>query len=162
MDLKVHYYCWRLPKVSKQTLKTMKLIAVILFAACMQVSARGYSQISLSETNAPLQKVFQEIQKQSGYDFVSTYETLKDAGNVTVNVRNVSLQKALDECLKGKLLTYVIIGKTVVVQSEEQITGIPLIRLNSGVTPTPIEIHGRVVNEQGEPLQNVSVLISGT
>ena len=34
----------------------MKLIAVILFAACIQVSARGYSQITLSETNTPLQK----------------------------------------------------------------------------------------------------------
>ena len=65
MNLKVHYY-W-LPRliISKQTLKIMKLVAIILFAACMQVSARGYSQITLSENNAPLQKVFKKIQKQS-------------------------------------------------------------------------------------------------
>lgn len=162
MNLKVHYYCWRLPKVSKQTLKTMKLIAIILFAACMQVSAKGYSQISLSENNAPLQKVFQEIQKQSGYDFVSNYETLKDAGNVTVNVRNMSLKNALEACLKGKRLTYVIIGKTVVVRPEEK-TDNKLTAINvMEIMPPPIEIHGRVVNQQGEPLQNVSVLIVGT
>src|SRR6185312_13710202 len=162
MNLKVHYYCWRLPKVSKQTLKIMKLIAVILFAACVQVSAKGYSQISLSENNAPLQKVFQKIQKQSGYDFVSNYETLKDAGNVTVNVRNVSLKNALEACLKGKRLTYVIIGKTVVVRPEEK-TDNKLTAINvMEIIPPPIEIHGRVVNQQGEPLQNVSVLIVGT
>ena len=165
MYLKVHYYYRQfLPKVSKQTLKIMKLIAIILFTACLQVSARGYSQITLSETNMPLQKVFLEIQKQSGYDFVSTYETLKEGGNVTVNVRNVSLQKALEECLKGKPLNYVIIGKTVVIQFKERdysnannntIFSKPL-------PPPPIEIHGRVVNQQGEPLQKVSVVVSGT
>lgn len=166
MNLKVHYYYSRqfLPKVSKQTLKTMKLIAIILFAAGIQVSARGYSQITLSETNAPLQKVFQKIQQQSGYDFVATYETLKEAGTVTVNVLNVSLQKALEVCLKGKPLTYVIIGKTVVVRAEEKSyynTVNNTIALEP-LPPPPIEIHGRVVNQKGEPLQNASVLISGT
>lgn len=164
MNLKLHFSCrLPLPKMSKQTLKIMKLVAVILFAACLQVSARGYSQITLSETNTPLQKVFQEIQQQSGYDFVSTHETLQEAGNVTVNVRNVSLQKALDECLKDKQLTYVIIGKTVVVQSKKKdYYNTTSIIVPETLLPPPVVIHGRVVNQQGEPLQNVSVLVSGT
>ena len=164
MNLKVHYYRLSLPEISKQTLKTMKLIAVILFAACIHVSARGYSQITLSENNTPLQKVFKEIQKQSGYDFVCTYEILKAAGNVSVNVREVSLQKALEECLKGKSLTYVIIGKTVVVQSKEKdyYNAVNNSIALEPLPPPPIEIHGRVVNQQGNPLQNVSVLIAGT
>jgi len=164
MDFKVHYYNRpSLPKVSKQTLKTMKLFAIILFAACIQVSARGYSQITLSETNTPLQKVFQEIQKQSGYDFVSTYETLKEAGNVTVNVQNVSLQKALDGSLKGKPLTYMIIGKTVVIRSKEKdYHDAGNIIIPEKLLPPPIEIHGRVVNQHGVPIQNASVLIEGT
>jgi hypothetical protein len=142
----------------------MKLIAVILFAASIQVSARGYSQITLSENNSPLQKIFKEIQKQSGYDFVCTYEIFKEAGKVTINMQDVSLQKALEECLKGKSLTYVIIGKTVVVQPKEKDyynTGNNIVALEP-LPPPPIEIHGRVVNQQGEPLQNVSVLIVGT
>ncbi|MEO8415454.1 MAG: TonB-dependent receptor [Ginsengibacter sp.] len=139
----------------------MKLVAIILFAACVQASASGYSQITLSETNMPLQKVFKKIQQQSGYDFISTYETLKQAGNVTVNVQNVSLQKALDECLKGKPLTYVIIGNTVVIRPR------PSFNTNFAtntvaMAPPLFEIHGRVVNQQGQPLQNVSVLIAGT
>ena len=159
MNLKVHYYWLPKPIMSKQTLKIMKLIAIILFAACMQVSARGYSQITLSENNAPLQKVFKEIQKQSGYDFLCTYEILKEAGKVTINVRDVSLQKALEECFKGKPLTYVIIGKTIVVQTKEKdyhTVSTDLVALEP-LPPPPVEIHGRIVNQQGQPLQNVSV-----
>lgn len=166
MDLKIHYY-YRLsgPKISKQTLKIMKLFAVILFAASLQVSARGYSQITLSLTNASLPKVFFQIEQQSGYDFISTYKILKEAGNVTVNVQNVSLQKALEECLRGKSLTYVIIGKTVVIQAKEKeyyrVTS-NAIALESIPPPPPVEIQGKVVNQQGEPLQNVSIIITGT
>ncbi|MEO6812402.1 MAG: TonB-dependent receptor plug domain-containing protein, partial [Ginsengibacter sp.] len=163
MDFKVHYYYWpSMPKVSKQTLKIMKLIAIILFAACLQVSAKGYSQISLSETNTPLQKVFQEIGHQSGYDFVSTYETLREAGNVTVNVQNVSLQKALEECLKGKPLIYLIIGKTVVIQLNKKYYNTSSYTIALEPFPPPIQIHGRIINKKGEPLPNVSVLIVGT
>ncbi len=164
MDLKIHIYRrLPLPEISKLTLKIMKLTAVILFAACIQVSARGYSQITLSENNAPLQKVFQKIQQQSGYDFVSTYEVMKEAGNVTVNVRNVTLQKALEECLKRTPLTYTIIEKTIVIQLKKE----DIYNTGAHVTPEilaqpPIEIKGRVVNQKGEPLQNVSVLIVGT
>jgi len=141
----------------------MKLVAILLLAGSLQVSAKGYSQITLAESNAPLEKVFKEIQKQSGYDFVSTYETLKEGGNVTVNLRNVSLQKAIEECLKGKPLTYLIIGKTVVVQYKEKDNNSTTnIIVPESLPPPPIEIHGRVINQQGEPLQNVSILISGT
>jgi TonB-linked SusC/RagA family outer membrane protein len=167
MDLKIHYYCrLSLPGISKQTLRIMKLIAVILFAACIQVSARGYSQITLSETNAPLQKIFQKIQQQSGYDFVSTYETLKEAGTVTIKVRNVSLQKALEECLKGKPLTYIIIGKTVVIQFNEKYynnaRNVSDIIVSEKLPPPPINITGKVVNAEGNPIQGVSVILKGT
>lgn len=145
--------------------KSMKLLAFILLMTSAQVIARGYSQITLSETNVPLQKVFNEIQKQSGYDFVATYEILKEAGNVTVKVKNVSLERALEECLKGKLLTYVIIGRTVVVKEAEGKKYLHTVESESipaALPPPPVEITGRVVNEQGEPLQNVSVMIVGT
>lgn len=164
MDLKIHmYHRLPLPEMPKSTLKIMKLTAIILLAACMQVNAKGYSQITLSEHNAPLQKVFQKIQRQSGYDFVSTYEVIKEAGNVTVNVRNVTLQQALEECLKGKSLTYTIIEKTVVIQPQKKDryhTGTEAV--TETLAPPPVEIRGRVVNENGEALQNASVIIVGT
>lgn len=164
MDLKINvYHQLPLNKISKLTLKIMKLTVIIFLAACMQVSAKGYSQITLSEHNRPLQKVFQKIQKQSGYDIVATYEVIKEAGDVTVNVQNVTLQRALEECLKGKSLAYTIIDKTVVIRlKKEDSSGMSAGDLPEVLALPPVEIRGRVVDQQGEPLQDVSVLIVGT
>ena len=46
---------------ARQALRIMKLTAILLFAACMLASAKGTSQITLSETNIPLQKVFKAV-----------------------------------------------------------------------------------------------------
>ncbi|MGH2564992.1 MAG: SusC/RagA family TonB-linked outer membrane protein, partial [Ginsengibacter sp.] len=74
---------------------------------------------------------------------------------------NVSLQKALEECLKGKSLTYVIIDKTVVIRTRT-LFNTNIATNTVAQAPPPFEIHGRVVNQQGQPLQNASVLIAGT
>ena len=48
----------------------MKLIAIFLFASCLQISAKTIGQnISLNEKNASLKKLFKEIKKQSGTVF---------------------------------------------------------------------------------------------
>ena len=142
----------------------MKLTAIFLFAACLHVTAKSYAQITLSETNVSLQKVFKKIQQQSAYDFVCTYDIFQKAGNVTVEVHDVSLQKAMEECLKGKQLTYLIINKTIVVKRAEVFFHNASTTVLSPLPPPPppVEIHGRVVKTTGEPLQNVSVLIAGS
>ncbi len=76
---------------TNQLLRTMKITSFLLLATCLQVYARGYTQISLTETNAPLQKIFRQLQKQSGYDFFYPYELVEQAGRVTVKLRNLSL-----------------------------------------------------------------------
>src|SRR6266540_1696352 len=96
-----------------KTLLIMKFTAILIFSACLVANAKGYSQITLNEKNVPLQKVFKRIQKQSGYDFLFSYELLQQAGKVNIDVRNVTLQQALEECLKDKPLTYTIVEKTI-------------------------------------------------
>jgi TonB-linked SusC/RagA family outer membrane protein len=139
-----------------KTLRVVKLVTIILLAACLQVSATGYSQITLAEKDAPLQKVFKEIQRQSGYDFLFSVELLQQAGQVTINVQNVSLQQALEACLKDKPLTYAIVEKTVVIKP------FPAPVLQSGESPTPsADIHCRVTDSTGAPLEGASVTVKG-
>src|SRR5258708_5482815 len=58
------------PRLQTKTWLVMKMTAFLLIVACLQVSANGFSQkINLSIREAPLEKVFKEIQKQSGYSF---------------------------------------------------------------------------------------------
>jgi TonB-linked SusC/RagA family outer membrane protein len=146
-------------RILTQTLLAMKFTAIFLLTACLAASASGYSQITLSETNAPLQKVFREIQKQCGYDFLCTYEMLEKAGTVSVKVNNVSVQAAVEACLKGKGLAYEIQEKTIVIKP------VPVPDFQHGETSPPlpppgfIDVHGRVLDEKGKPLAGVTVAV---
>ncbi|MEO9003110.1 MAG: hypothetical protein ABI288_00160, partial [Ginsengibacter sp.] len=67
----------------------MKLTAILLLSACLQVSANGFSQdVTLSEKNVSLQKVFRQIHKQAGYQFFYEDEMLNKAGLVNINVKD--------------------------------------------------------------------------
>jgi TonB-linked SusC/RagA family outer membrane protein len=140
-----------------KTLLIMKFTAIILLFACLAATAEGYSQITLSEKNVPLQKVFKEIQKQSGYDFLFSYTLVQNAGKVTINIKNVSLQAALEELLKGKDLSYEIMEKTVVIKPKP-------VTLHEVAIAAPIIIalKGRVINEKGEPVAGASVSVKNS
>ena len=51
---------------NKTIILAMKLTAILLVTACLQVSAKTYSQtITLNVQNAPLDKVVKEIERQT-------------------------------------------------------------------------------------------------
>jgi TonB-dependent starch-binding outer membrane protein SusC len=147
--------CIRALHEKKIYLLAMKLTAIILLTACLHVSATGLTQITLSERNASLQKVLRQIQKQSGYDFLYSSELLQKVGTISVEVKNVSLDRALDQCLAGKSLTYSIVGKTVVIKPREE-RPIPSVK-ETVQEPQVFDITGRVIDEQGQGLKGVSV-----
>lgn len=144
-----------------KTLRIMNITAILLLAGCLQVSARASSQgVTLNVKNAPLNKVFHEIKNQTGYTFIYTESLIKEAKKVSFYVKNSTLQEVLSLCFSNQPFTYKIINQTVVVQPKEKaefdankIMPLP---------PPPIELHGRVVNKNGDPLQNVSIVIAGT
>jgi TonB-linked SusC/RagA family outer membrane protein len=139
----------------------VKLTAFLFLAACLHVSAKGYSQtVTLSRTNVSLVSVFQEIQRQTGYNFLFTYEELEGVGPVTVDLRNVPLNDAIGSCLQGKPLTWSIVEKTVVIKPR---AALPKSDLPDTEAPDPGgPIHGRVADSVGNPLDGASVTIKGT
>ncbi len=143
-----------------KTLLIMKLTAILILTACLQVSAKSYSQkVTLSMRDAPLQKVFKEIQKQTGYNFLYPYETVQKAGNIDVQVNGVTLQAALQQCLQNTSLTYSVVEKTVVIKEKEVIKNVsPVVQ----DLPVLKKIFGKVIDENGKPLEGVSVLIKGS
>ncbi|MCS3795956.1 SusC/RagA family TonB-linked outer membrane protein [Niastella sp. OAS944] len=143
-----------------KTLRIMKLTAVLLFFAALQVSAKGIAQekITLSVSNASLEKVFGQIEAQTGFVFIYKDETVKDK-KVTIQVTNVTLSQALDECLKGQALSYQIVGKSVAIKAIKKDTD----QVGGVLTGAPpfIDVRGRVVNEKGEPVEGVTVTVKG-
>src|SRR5690606_12416042 len=86
-------------RLTAKTLLAMKLSAIILLSACLQVSAKGYAQrVTLSEKNASLETVFRYIEKQTGYVFFFDQHLLDKAKKVSVDLKRASLEKALQAC----------------------------------------------------------------
>lgn len=142
----------------KQIVRVMRLTAIFLLVACLQVSARGYTQgkVTLDMKNAPLADVFKKIRKQTGYNFLCQVAWLEKAHNVDIQVKNVSLKEALDVCFKDQPLSYMLTGTTVVVglKTEQPKTNQP--------TQSATDIKGRVINGQGEPLAGANIFVKRT
>ena len=136
-----------------KTLMIMKLTAIFLLAACLQVSASGYGQkISLSQKNVTLEKIFREIRKQSGYSFLYNNQQLEKVKKVTVEVKDASIEDVLDICFKEQTLTYTIVEKTIVVKPREE-------AVNLSVPSAPLAVITGSVTSKGVPLSGVSVVV---
>jgi len=136
----------------------MKLTALILLVASMVAGAKGNTQnISLSVKNESLEKVFAEIKKQSGYSIFYNYRLLDNTKPVTINVKNVSVDDAMEICLQGQQLDFEISGKSIVITAKAVKTTISEMPL-----PPPIDVRGKVVNESGEGVEGVTITVKGS
>ncbi|MEO9145513.1 MAG: TonB-dependent receptor plug domain-containing protein, partial [Ginsengibacter sp.] len=138
----------------------MKMIFFLMIAACLQVSAKSYSQkITISEKNVSIERVFKEIEKQSGYVFWYESDLLNPDLKISISVENVGIDQVLNVCLKGQPLTYTILGKTIVLKSKPDVL-VPLIETIVEMPP-PITVKGKVTDDNGNAVSGVSVLIKG-
>jgi len=139
-----------------KTMMVMKITVFLVLIASMHVSAKAYSQkVTLTEKDAPLNKLFNEIKKQTGYTFVYTQTILEKAKNVTIDVHDVSLDKALSICMLDQPFNYEIIEKTIVIKPNKTDTDFELPK------PPPIDVSGIVTDGEGRPLSGVSVIVKG-
>jgi TonB-linked SusC/RagA family outer membrane protein len=139
-------------------LLVMKLTTLILITVILHVSAATFAQkVTLVEKNAPLTDVFQQIRKQTGYDFLFTGSDLKNAKPVTINVKNEELKDALTQIFEGQPIDFTIEDKTVVIKEKE-----PTLIDKAKAYFAQVNIKGIVTDETGKPLPGVTVKEKGT
>ena len=144
--------CW-----VNQSLRVMKIIAIIMLTACMQVCAKGFGQtITLSLKNVPLAEVFKEIKKQAGYDFIYAVEDLQQSSNIDINVNHSGIIEVLRICLKDQPLTYSIVDKFIIIKNKGELKTYTI-----ALSPT-INIRGKIVTVKGEAIPLASVSIKGS
>jgi TonB-linked SusC/RagA family outer membrane protein len=137
----------------------MKLTTLIMLVVLLQCSAKGYSQkINLDETNAPLKKVLQQIKKQTGYVFFYDSKDINDK-NVTVHVKDESIETALNQCLYKQSLTYKIVKNTIVLQQKEVV--FPVKDKITQLVAKPITITGQILDSKNLPVIGVTVKVKG-
>jgi TonB-dependent starch-binding outer membrane protein SusC len=146
-----------LKRLPSQLLRIMRLTALLLFIVSMHVSAHSYSQtVSFKGKNVPLETVFASFEKQTGLSFFFNYALIKDIKPVTVDVREMPLEDALNIILKEQGLNFYRSGKTIfIVKQEAAAAATP--SSATGTDAKQVNVSGKVMNQQGEVLAGASV-----
>lgn len=153
--------CARYRIFSKRILLVMKVTTFLLLIAFTQISAKSFSQtVTISRNNISLGKVFKDIHRQTGYNFLCTKEQLAESRKVDLNVKNASLPEVLDFAFKGQPLTYRILNKTIIVK--RKINKVKKGQSKTILKAQPIHVTGTVKDSAtGQPLAGVTVKIAG-
>ena len=97
----------------------MKLAVLFLLLGFFQVQASLFAQkITLNEKNARLDKVFKQINKQSGVDFIYKNEQLNKAKPVTIQVTQKPLDEVLNLIFSAQPIGFIIKNQTIIVQDK--------------------------------------------
>lgn len=134
-------------------LLAMKCLIVLFFLSIAQAGAVSMAQkISLNEKNTPLDKVFEKIRQQSGFDFIITERILNESIPVTINVKGQPLKTVLDHIFSDQPLEYQINSNAILVKLKEK-SIIDYIRSAF----SKIDVAGRVMDDKGIPIPGATI-----
>lgn len=142
-----------------QMLRIMRLTAFLLTVFSLQVAASGNSQtVTLSGEALSLRKLFNAVEKQTGYVVFSNRDLLTAANPVSVNVKDMPLKNFLQLILRNQPLGFRIDNNTIILsrKSPETIAGFVPLKDSVLIFITPV-----VKDEKGNPLSGVSVKLKG-
>jgi TonB-linked SusC/RagA family outer membrane protein len=156
--IKYSFMRWDLV-TKKRVFMRLNLLFFLMTAIFLNVCAKGVSQeLSFKGTNVPLTRVFSVIKKQTGYVVFYDNNLLKKAGLITLDLKNVTVEELLAASLMYQDLDFVIIDKTILLKKK----ALPQVVNSTEIEAPPFEVTGRIVNEEGDPLVGVTVMMKGT
>ncbi len=149
------YKFYNILRVKNKVLLSMKISLILLLTFLSQVNAGTFAQgITLSEKNASLETVLKKIKNKTGYDVFFIYKDIKTAKPVTIDLKEATLEEALMTSFKDQPLTYTIESNTIIVKKK--------ILKEKRELSVQINVSGKVVDSNGDPIQGVSIKVKGT
>ena len=130
----------------------MKRTILLAFILSISASACPAAQtVTLSFKDKPLIAALMEIKKQTGLDLFYNQNLFRNTRPVTINVRDMPVEAVLNICFKDQPITYEIIQNTIVVRDRP-----------ANLLPPPLNVQGKVVDENGKPLAGASIVVKGS
>lgn len=143
----------------------MRLTTIVLLVTSLHVSAGVYSQkVTISAAAAPLEKVLDQIKRQTGYSFFWNDQLISQSPAVTVKLKDATLAQALSACLQGLPLEYEIKEQErfVYIKPAAHKSAIVVEQTAIPKKDTSFTIAGRVTDEQGNALGGASIKVKGS
>ncbi|WP_147372054.1 SusC/RagA family TonB-linked outer membrane protein [Mariniphaga sediminis] len=141
--------------------RSMRLtLYAVLLAVVQSYALSGYAQatrLNLNMENTTIKQVLLEIENMSKFRFLYNSKMVDVERDVSVDFRNITIDKALDKLFDGVNVEYRIVDRQVVLFS----TDAPI--YDSGfVQQQQRVVSGTVTDESGQPLPGVTVVVKGT
>ncbi|MFD1770760.1 TonB-dependent receptor [Sphingobacterium suaedae] len=151
-DLKVYGHH---PNKLRRLLGIMKFAVAILILSLTTVSASTFGQrFSLNDTKANLTTLFTKIEKQVPYRFVYDKAEIGEVFLENAYLNSVDLETGLDIILRQHGLDYKIVDNYIVVKKSKTY-------LSPVLKPLQTIFKGQVVDENGSPVEGVTVSLKG-
>lgn len=90
----------------------MRISALLFLISTLSVSASVYSQsqkLNLTQKNATIRQVFDEIEKQTSYKFFYLNEQIDDKRMVDMAVNNVTVEEVLEKMFDQNKVKYKVL-----------------------------------------------------
>lgn len=136
--------------------RIMKLCLIFTFIGVMHISAATYSQdvkLDLKVKNASLESVMNSIRSQSEYSFFFDDVAVKKISNITLDLKEATIEEVLTACLKGTGFGFRVLDKTIILFKEQA---------KDDKKKKSYIIEGKVVDEKNLPMPGVTVMLDST
>lgn len=166
MRLKLYQFerRWAWPAISKSMVKG---IATLLLSSILIPKVSGYAfaqKVTIKETKRPIYEVLEKIRAQANADLLGDLALLKESRPVTIDANNRELRWVLQEISTTQNVEFLYQNNAILVM--------PKSRNSTPKTPTAVSIgrsepseqqqitvRGTVVDEEGRPLEGVSIKV---
>ncbi len=144
----------------KKLLRIMRLMLFLLLVSFTVAWGSSYSQVTkfnLDLKNSTVRQILLEIEEQSEFVFIYRNEVVDVDRNITIDVKNATIEKVLDVILKDDV-EYVINNRQIIIKEKES----PDSAVKVFIQTQKKTITGKVTDDSGASLPGVSIIVKGT
>ncbi|WP_026473973.1 SusC/RagA family TonB-linked outer membrane protein [Alkaliflexus imshenetskii] len=138
----------------------MKLLFLFVFVLNINMLAVSvYAQnnkLTIESRGASLEDVLKKIEETSGYEFFYHVDRIDLSRKVDINLKNEEVEKVLEQLLRETGSSYRIVGKHILITSDEEVAGKPAIQ-QSGKT-----VSGRITDSFGNSVPGATIIVKGS
>lgn len=144
-------------------LLVMNFLTLLLLCISFQfVAAKGLGQqVSLHYKDANMEDIFEDIHKQTGFNFFFNNSVLDGSKKVTISVEKMALEEALKLMEREQPIRFAVVGKSIVVNRAVQPAVLDTI-INPQRSDDGYVLRGVVLGADDAPLSDVTIQLLRT
>lgn len=152
---------WKFMRFTAFQLCLIHLFAGLTYAADSKAQEFLNHRVSLQYKDQPIKNILRDLEKNTRVQFLYSVQRIQANRRISFEAHNEKLGEVLDRLFKPLSIVYEVSGDQIILSLSPLVspTQTPA---NSESKSTDQAIRGKVIDEKGEPLPGVNVVIKGT